>query len=231
MATLIHGISLPTVEDIVRNIDFPAMETGPLYRIMFPPVAELTEGQREEIICWYSEGLRDALTCPANSFLQICTPDGIPVGFCGWMLGPLGPRESNPNANSNQSTLNTLPQTLNIAAWGRVSCDLRRERERALKGLNAFCRKSGLQYMDLFTYIAFLGLTFMSVRPDFQRQGFGSQLLMAACHEIDKLGLPAFVIASPAGVPLYSKFGFNKIREIKTSAGTMVSMLRPAASI
>ncbi|KAI0423938.1 hypothetical protein F5Y09DRAFT_325768 [Xylaria sp. FL1042] len=70
----------------------------------------------------------------------------------------------------------------------------------------------------------------MSVRLDFQRQGFGSQLLKAVCSKIDGYGLPAFVMASPAGIGLYKKFGFDVVGTVEMRTGTIASMVRPAAS-
>lgn len=66
----------------------------------------------------------------------------------------------------------------------------------------------------------------MSVRPDYQRQGLGSRLLQRACEEIDSLGWPAFVMASPAGVQLYTKLGFDVVGGVETNEGVFTSMVR-----
>lgn len=73
----------------------------------------------------------------------------------------------------------------------------------------------------------------MSVRPDHQHQGLGSQMMERVCSEIDTLGWPTFVMASPAGVRLYAKFGFDVEGRVETSEGVFTSMLRqsrPAVS-
>lgn len=66
----------------------------------------------------------------------------------------------------------------------------------------------------------------MSVYPHYQRQGLGSKMLERVCDEIDKLGWPAFVMASPAGVRLYAKFGFDVVGLVETSEGAFTNMLR-----
>lgn len=66
----------------------------------------------------------------------------------------------------------------------------------------------------------------MSVHPNYQSQGLGSKMLERVCDEIDKLGWPAFVMASPAGVRLYSKFGFDVVSLVETCEGVFTTMLR-----
>ena len=66
----------------------------------------------------------------------------------------------------------------------------------------------------------------MSVHPDYQRQGLGSKMLERVCDEIDRLGWPAFVMASPSGVRLYAKFGFDVVGAVETSEGAFKSMFR-----
>ncbi|EER38160.1 conserved hypothetical protein [Histoplasma capsulatum H143] len=71
---------------------------------------------------------------------------------------------------------------------------LREERQRVLRSCqgNAICR-----------------ITFMAVDPNHQCQGVGSMLMQSFCGYVDENALDAFVLSSPAGIPLYSKFGFK----------------------
>lgn len=81
-----------------------------------------------------------------------------------------------------------------------------------LKGLDNICR-----------------LTFMAVRPGFQRQGIGSMMLKRIFDETDRCrGRCAYVLAAPEGVPLYSKFGFEVVGQVETPHGNIMSMFRPA---
>ena len=226
MEVSIAAIDVLDAEDIVREINLPAMQHGPLYRLMFPPWADMTEAQQNEIIQWYAEGLRDALRRQTYNFIQICATDDTPLGFCGWAM------EHGWHAGIKQSTVQPgqgqrlLPKTLDLAAWISVSKDLRRERERVLMGLDEVCRESLLQHKLSSTNRVLPGLTFMSVHPDHQRQGLGSKILEQVCSEIDRLGWPVFVMASPAGVQLYAKFGFDVVGRVETSEGAFTSMLR-----
>ncbi|KAI0468145.1 hypothetical protein F4859DRAFT_491716 [Xylaria cf. heliscus] len=221
MHTSTRSIDVCDAEQIVREIDFPAMQSGPLYRLMFPTASEFTESQQDEVIRWYSDSLRDAITGQTTSFLQICAPDGSPLGFCGWRIEP--PCQATDESTtrpagsetaglqSRRRDRSSLPETLDIDTWVSISQQLRKERERVLNDTPAIYR-----------------LTFMSVRPDRQRQGLGSCLLKAVCDKIDEAGLPGFVMASPDGVRLYAKFGFRMVGRVVSHEGTFSSMLRPA---
>lgn len=70
----------------------------------------------------------------------------------------------------------------------------------------------------------------MAVDPSHQRQGIGSALLEMFCRVVDEHALDAFVSSSPAGIRLYSKFGFKAVDVVETSQGTFTSMLRPSGS-
>ena len=64
--------------------------------------------------------------------------------------------------------------------------------------------------------------------PVYQYQGVGSMLLQWGCEEADRHGRDSFLIASPAGIHLYLKFGFKAVGEVQTMTGTFTSMFREA---
>lgn len=70
-------------------------------------------------------------------------------------------------------------------------------------------------------------LTFMAVRPDFQRRGIGSMMLKRICNETDRCeGRCIYVLAAPEGiVPLYSKFGFRVVGQVETPHCNITGML------
>lgn len=119
------------VEDIVRKVDLPAIQDSPLHRRMFP--SESTVEQHEQIVQWYAEGLTDN-----NSLVQICSLQGRPVGFCGWVMKDRGLTSRETGAKKTRKKL-VLPDALDISAWLSVSSDLRKETERALEGLDWVC--------------------------------------------------------------------------------------------
>jgi hypothetical protein len=51
-------------------------------------------------------------------------------------------------------------------------------------------------------------------------------LLRWGCEKADKDKLACFIMASPQGLPFYSKFGFEVMGELKTEYGTFTSMFR-----
>lgn len=68
----------------------------------------------------------------------------------------------------------------------------------------------------------------MSVHPDHQKRGVGSILMEHVCKEADQLCAHVYVLASPAGANLYSKFDFETVDQIITEKGIIKSMLRRA---
>lgn len=51
-------------------------------------------------------------------------------------------------------------------------------------------------------------------------------LMKLFCSEVDKRNLDALVMSSPAGVRLYSNFGFEMGNFVQTDEGEFTSMLR-----
>lgn len=70
----------------------------------------------------------------------------------------------------------------------------------------------------------------MAVDPSHQRQGVGSMLMEMFCRIVDENAQDAFVLSSPAGVRLYSKFGFKAVGVVQTNQGSFTSMLRSSGS-
>jgi ribosomal protein S18 acetylase RimI-like enzyme len=66
----------------------------------------------------------------------------------------------------------------------------------------------------------------MSICPEYQRQGFGSIPMQHICEDMDRHDRYGYVLASPAGVKLYSKFGFAIVGQVDTPYGPITSMLR-----
>jgi GNAT superfamily N-acetyltransferase len=57
----------------------------------------------------------------------------------------------------------------------------------------------------------FVYMAILTVVPEVQRRGVGSALLREGLKEVDRRGLPAFIEASPAGLGLYKKFGWEEM--------------------
>ncbi|KAL9051366.1 MAG: hypothetical protein Q9162_006068 [Coniocarpon cinnabarinum] len=52
-------------------------------------------------------------------------------------------------------------------------------------------------------------LEFLAVRTTYARQGVGAMMVEYGCNLADRDGVEAYVDASPAGKPLYERFGFE----------------------
>jgi hypothetical protein len=131
----LSNISYSEIDSLVRNIDFPSMQDGPLYRAMFPE--DLRDEQRDEIIAWYTINMQRAFNS-GTTFCKACADDGEAIGFAGWVW------DGNVVKNSAQTKFEEnprLPQTLDVTAWQDVSKRLMRERRRVLDSLDNVLRK------------------------------------------------------------------------------------------
>lgn len=59
-------------------------------------------------------------------------------------------------------------------------------------------------------------LAVLAVHPDHQRKGIGRKLIQWGLDEADRLGLIAYLEASPDGLRLYEQTGFEKVKEAET---------------
>lgn len=76
-------------------------------------------------------------------------------------------------------------------------------------------------------------LQFLGVQPALAGQGRGSALLRHRLAEIDATGMPAYLeTGTPRNLPLYQRYGFEVLREVKLADGAPTEWLmwRPARS-
>ncbi|EMD97305.1 hypothetical protein COCC4DRAFT_140314 [Bipolaris maydis ATCC 48331] len=72
--------------------------------------------------------------------------------------------------------------------------------------------------------------------PQHERRGAGGMLVRWGCERADEAGVVAFLEASPAGAPLYARFGFQRVKEVSfdlrkwggTTTLDLTLMVRPA---
>lgn len=93
----------------------------------------------------------------------------------------------------------------------------------------------GVSYYTLMCSVnvvltTFGGLVVISVNPTYQHRGIGSLLMQWACKEADQTHRDGFVMAFPAAFRLYTKFGFEKMGEVKIENDVFQSMFRKARS-
>lgn len=72
---------------LVRKVEYPTHQNGPLSRLMFPFPSSKEEKQweqREEEIKWTIDGLLQAVHGEDVTLYKPCREDGSPVGLIGW---------------------------------------------------------------------------------------------------------------------------------------------------
>ena len=85
----------------------------------------------------------------------------------------------------------------------------------------------------------FVYMAILTIVPEVQRRGIGSALLREGLKEVDRRGVSAFIEASPAGLGLYKKFGWEEM--LKTTVNlkhyggedvecVTVGLVRPAGA-
>jgi hypothetical protein len=147
----VEPVFITDVDHLARAVDFPASESGPLFRLMFPrPDADFSEQQKEEIIRWHAEGIKDAVLGGRTHLRKIRHSDGTLVGLAGWVVERC--LEERANSKKNKTTVEVakvsnderseywLPEALDVSAWSGVSAALRKERHTAIGHLDNVCR-------------------------------------------------------------------------------------------
>jgi hypothetical protein len=134
MVFLSH-VSYSDINSLVRDIDFPAIQDGPLYRVMFPEI--LDDEQCNEVIDWYTINMQRAFSS-GTTFCKACTDDGEAIGFAGWVWIEKLPHNS---AQKRVGENVHVPHTLDVNAWQNVSQGLMKERRRVLEGFDTVLRK------------------------------------------------------------------------------------------
>ncbi|ELR08216.1 hypothetical protein VC83_08022 [Pseudogymnoascus destructans] len=192
---------------LVRQCEFPAMRRDPLQMTMFPN-ANPNPDEEEEEIRWTVEGLQESLENDSCCFRKVTVGSDCYAGFAVWTLESSSGKTRR-KANSNERRESWNPASLDVRAWNQVSKRLREERQKVLDGKQNIWR-----------------LNTISVAPEYQRQGVGSMLLQWGCDKADSCGWNSFVMASPDGVRLCSRFCFEVMGQVQTEHGTFTSMFR-----
>ena len=56
-------------------------------------------------------------------------------------------------------------------------------------------------------------LQMLAIHPNHQRKGLGSRLIRLGLEEADRLGARTYIEASPAGLPVYLRYGWRPVEE------------------
>lgn len=154
MSFSIHPVETRDIDVLVRKVEYPAHQYGPLRLLMFPG-SNKDSKENEEEIQWMIEGLLDTLRVNTENLLKACGLDGSLVGFIGWVYEKRQIEGTcvKKKAPSERKGDHRVPNTLDVASWIHVSKRLREERQRVLqtcKG-NKICRAYSV-YMSYLAY-------------------------------------------------------------------------------
>jgi hypothetical protein len=138
MELSISPVEAEDVDLLVRKVEFPAHQDGPLYRLMFPRSTEQLWEQREDEIRWTIDGLLETVDQKDEALYKACGEDGSPVGLIGWTTSSGGLARKARNSFT--------PASLDVASWLGISKRLREERKRVIHGYtgNGICRKQSV---------------------------------------------------------------------------------------
>lgn len=211
MELSISPVKPEDVDMFIRKVNYPAQQDSPLYRLIFSK--SKTEHQREEEIKWTVDGLFEAVYANDEVLYKACMADGSPVGLIGWTTSPGAIDGAKPEAKHGTKKSSQISATMDVTTWVNISKTPREERQRVFRSREGReIRRKSTPLCPEFAHESLPGITFMAVDPDCQRQGIVSMLMELFCSEMDEQNSDAFVMSSPAGVPLYSKFGIRGSR-------------------
>jgi hypothetical protein len=80
----VEPVFIADADYLARAVDSPASESGPLFRLMFPrPDVDFSEQQKDEIVQWQAEGIKDAIIGGRMYLRKIRHGDGTLVSLAG----------------------------------------------------------------------------------------------------------------------------------------------------
>ncbi|EAU29938.1 predicted protein [Aspergillus terreus NIH2624] len=139
------------------------------------------------IRAWWDRVHRDDLQHkPALKYVKVVDTNipGAILSYAKWDFNPRerGDRYPPWHPESDANACNAL--------FG--GCDLARE---------AIMKDRPHYYLDV-----------LATHPNFRRRGAATMLLRWGCDQADRDGLPVYIDASEAGVPVYEKYGFQVVK-------------------
>lgn len=229
----IHHTYPEDAEQLVRQCDFPAMFENPLRQLMYP---SSTAEDFEEEIQWNIEILELSLASPDQTFRKACDENGEVLGFACWSIFDVGQANGEQQAHGakrEEEKVNKgikrpawVPESLDLRTWCDASKQLAAERRRALSHVGKVWRRLPIPWNCAMYSSLAIGLTMISVSPRHQRRGVGSLLMRWGCEHADSQGLNSFIMASPAALKLYKKFGFEEVGAVEYRGAEFTSMFR-----
>ncbi|KAI1078644.1 acyl-CoA N-acyltransferase [Whalleya microplaca] len=188
-----------TISDIPGIVDAhnDSFRDHPLSKRVLDPSSE-------HVHEFWNKSLKDELVDPNADYIVMTDPASSPpekvVGFAKW-IKPLTP-ESPPSPAPHP-----WPEGADLAFADTFFGTIDKYHEDTMKGRPHW-------------YLSVLG-----TRREYQGKGIGKELVRWGTSRADEDGAEAFVAASPAGVHLYKKMGFEALDEIAIEGVTYLETL------
>ncbi|CEL09842.1 hypothetical protein ASPCAL12971 [Aspergillus calidoustus] len=208
MVLSISPVETEDVNLLVRKVEFPAHQDNPLYRLMFPHSKEQHWEEKEDEIRWTIDGLLETVHQEDEALYKACGEDGSPVGLIGWTTSPgafatgVKCRDCPHGSPVVKSGARGVAKFKSRNSFDPPSLDVA-----SWLGISKRLREERQRVIRDCQGNGICRITFMAVDPNHQRQD-------------------AFVLSSPAGIRLYSRFGFKAVGIVETKEGNFTSMLR-----
>ena len=140
----VEPVHISDADHLARAVECPAFESTPLFRMTFPhPGADFSCEQKDEIVRWHAQGIKDSINDGKTCLRKIRHGDGTVAGLAGWIVErDKTVTEIATETGGEQKPENWVPKTLHVRSWLDLSAALRRERERVIGHLDNVCRMS-----------------------------------------------------------------------------------------
>lgn len=194
-------LSLISISPYLTNADFldfakikaKAFQTSPLSRVLFPPPDPQTPkdpARKNPTEIRAASLVEKAISDPSVRLVKAFIPETQQIiGWAKWnfYLDPTNPSPESPI---------TWPPGANLALKEHFKKALYKPRNSHMRGK------------------AYFFMRFLAVLPDYQRQGVGKKMLEWGLKQADELGVECWIDATPAGLGLYKKFGWEEVNVV-----------------
>lgn len=183
----------------------------------------------------YSESIRKARIARKSvkfglksTVMMVAVDDDTIVGYAVWEV-PVSPSVGNVNEDTENVRLLPLAQEgMDRAPFMELFRILEEDAQKQFgdKGTAdvwSECFPS-LFRRNIQLLISGLALDSLGVHPEHQKKGIGRMLLDWGVREASKQGRECYLVATPAGVPLYRSAGFEDVRIVDIFGTPHVSM-------
>ncbi|KAI1391723.1 acyl-CoA N-acyltransferase [Hypoxylon trugodes] len=171
------------------------------------PVTQLVFRSRREDVQKFFVGSPEDKPDPSTHFLVLTDPNAAdpdkPFAFCKWF--------ERPKPAGNPSPPPSWPEDADQACVEECFGTIEKKHKEIMGDRPHW-------YLDI-----------LGVLSEYQGKGAGKQLLRWGVEKADDEKIEAFVVSSPAGAPLYAKYGFETLQTALVGNGTRLEsfMRRP----